>query len=280
MGQKINQFKRRKEARRTLSSLFERAKDVVVVHYSCESFYDRVDGSSPRITSIAVRNLASGQTRSFSIHQMAERKGIALGEIAKQFNALEKQMLAAFYEYAKGHARCQWLHWNMRDGNFGFAALEHRAEVLKAKPVVIPEENRHDLSRILIAAYGKAYTSHPRIESLMKKNKISDKDFLGGAAEAAAFENGEYVKLHQSTLRKVDVFANFAEMAENGTLSTNSTWWEVHGGSIPAAVEWLKEHWVFTGLTMTIGLAGTIYKNWSLVEEILNRLGFINQVNG
>lgn len=262
MGQKINQLRRRKDARKTLAGLFEKAKDVVIVHYSCESFYDRVDGSSPRVTSIAVRNLASGQTRSFSIHQMAERKGIPIPDIAAQFNVLEKQMLTDFYEYAKTHLRCQWLHWNMRDINYGFAALEHRAQVLKVKSVTIPEESRHDLSRMLISIYGKAYIGHPRIESLMNKNKISDKDFLVGGGEAKAFEDQEYVKLHQSTLRKVDVFANIAEMAENGSLQTNATWWEIHGGTFPAAAEWLKEHWIVSGLASIGTIGAALFKLW------------------
>jgi hypothetical protein len=60
MGKKINQLKRRRQARQELSSLFATAKSVVVIHYSCESFYDRADGTSPRVTSIAVRNLESG----------------------------------------------------------------------------------------------------------------------------------------------------------------------------------------------------------------------------
>lgn len=272
MGQKINQLKRRKAAQKTLALLFENAKEVVVVHYSCESFYDRTDGSSPRVTSIAVRNLASGSTRSFSIHQMAEKKGIPVAQITAQFNPLEKQMLTEFYEYAKTHLRCQWLHWNMRDINYGFAALEHRAQVLKVKPIVIPEELRHDLSRLLIAVYGKAYIGHPRIESLMTKNKISDLDFLVGAGEAKAFEDQEYVKLHQSTLRKVDVFSNIAEMAENGSLQTNATWWEMHGGTLAAASEWLREHWFVSGVASLGIITGAIYKMWPLLSNIYTQL--------
>lgn len=267
MGQKINQLRRRKEALKTLASLFERAKDVVVVHYSCESFYERVDGTSPRVTSIAVRNLESGQTRSFSIHQMAERRGVASADIAGRFNEFEKLMLTEFFEYAKAHSRCQWLHWNMRDINYGFAALEHRAQVLKLKSATIPEENRQDLSRLLISIYGKAYIGHPRIESLMKKNQISDKDFLVGGQEAIAFEQGDYVKLHQSTLRKVDVFANIAQMAENNTLRTNATWWERHGGTLPAAVEWLKEHWIVGAITIICTVGAAIFKFMPMINS-------------
>ena len=260
MGKKINQLKRRKQARSDLSALFENSKNVVVIHYSCESFYDRQDGSSPRVTSIAVRNLGSGQTKSFSIHQIAEKRKVQNDQIATQYNDLEMSMLGEFFEYAKTHHRSQWLHWNMRDINFGFAALEHRCQVLGGDPVTVPEENRYDLSRILISLYGVGYTGHPRLESLMQQNKITARDFLVGAEEAKAFDAREYVKLHQSTLRKVDVLANIAERAENGSLQTASTWWEIHGGTMAAAGEWLREHWIvsFVSALGTVGAA--VYK--------------------
>src|SRR5437868_4877369 len=85
--------RRRRAAKLDLSRLFETPHSVQAIHYSCESFYDRPDGSSPRITSIAVRNLASGQTVSFSIHQLAERSNkIKLEEVEQNYDDLEKKM--------------------------------------------------------------------------------------------------------------------------------------------------------------------------------------------
>ena len=260
MGKKINQLLRRRQARKDLSTLFADPKNVVVIHYSCESFYDRQDGSSPRVTSIAVRNLASGLTKSFSIHQMAEKRKVGSGQIVTQFNELEKRMLKEFFDYAKTHQRGKWLHWNMRDINFGFAALEHRFQVLGGTPVQMLEENLFDLSRMLIALYGVGYIEHHRLEKLMEKNSVSPRDFLVGADEAKAFDAGEYVKLHQSTLRKVDVLANLAERAENGNLQTNATWWEMNGGTIGSASEWLREHWIVSAISGVGTLAAGIYK--------------------
>lgn len=65
----LRRLRSRKEILRRLRDIDDRKNHVVVVHYSCESFYDRPDGSTPRVTSIAVRNLGSGQTESFSISQ-------------------------------------------------------------------------------------------------------------------------------------------------------------------------------------------------------------------
>ena len=69
----------------------------IVIHYSCESFYDITDGRTPRITSIAVYNFESAQTDSFSLHKIAERKHINLSEIEDKYDQLEKQMLTEFF---------------------------------------------------------------------------------------------------------------------------------------------------------------------------------------
>jgi hypothetical protein len=38
-----------RDARSTLQALSERAPNVLGIHYSCESFYDRADGRTPRV---------------------------------------------------------------------------------------------------------------------------------------------------------------------------------------------------------------------------------------
>jgi len=239
-------IRRRHNAKSQLVLLFEHPQNVLTIHYSCESFYDRADGSSPRVTSIAVRNLASGQTVSFSIHQVAERnKKLKPEEIDKNYDEYEKLMLKEFFEFVDRHMHCHWLHWNMRDINYGFAALEHRFKVLGGEPIEIPETHRIDLARLLVSLYGVGYIGHPRLKLLVEKNKISARDFLSGEEEAQAFEQREYVKLHQSTLRKVDILANIAERTIDGKLKTNSTRKDIYGSNIAYVIELIKEHWVF-----------------------------------
>lgn len=225
---------------------------VVVIHYSCESFYDRPDGSSPRITSIAVRNLATGQTTSFSIHQMAEREKVLHSEIEQNYDRLEKLMLDEFYEYVRSRLTHKWLHWNMRDINYGFPAIAHRYKVLGGIPVEIHESKLVDLALIAKKVYGVSYIDHPRLERLVEINKITNRDFLSGALEAKAFTNKEYVKLHQSTLRKVAILANIIERIDNDTLKTNSTWKDIYGNYPEAVGEILKEHW-FISIILFLG---------------------------
>jgi hypothetical protein len=99
MGDALRRLQERKETLNRLRQLYDRRESVLVIHYSCESFYERPDGFTPRVTSIAVRNVASGQTESFSIHKVAELKHIAMAEIAGHYDSLEKEMLDEFSIY-------------------------------------------------------------------------------------------------------------------------------------------------------------------------------------
>lgn len=233
-----------------------------VIHYSCESFYDRSDGRSPRITSIALRSLESGQTTSFSIHQIAERRGLDPKEITTRYDELERQMLQEFCSHIAKRQGVKYLHWNMRDVNFGFQALEHRARVRGLELHQVPETDRHDLSRLMIDLYGVGYIGHPRLEKLLCLNRIKPLDFLTGEGEAKAFERQEYVALHQSTLRKVDVLANLAARANEGSLRTNATWWELHGGSVRDALDWAANHPVVSIIVFLLTVASVGISLW------------------
>jgi hypothetical protein len=187
--------KMQKAGKSSLRKLFSEASKVSVIHYSCENFYDNssLQGKSPRITSIAVRNLDSAQTQSFSIHQMAEREKIELSQIEDSYDKLERKMLDDFYAFIGKHGGMKYIHWNMRDANFGFAAIEHRYQVLGGTPKNIDDRDKFDLARLLIDIYGIAYIAHPRLENLLNKNSISKLAFLAGSEEAKAFEDRNWV---------------------------------------------------------------------------------------
>jgi hypothetical protein len=258
MGHELQRLRKRKLAKKRIEELSGRDNTVLIVHYSCESFYDRPEGRTPRITSLAARNLSSGQTESFSIHKIAEQLGIAFAEIDAKYDDLERKMLDEFFEFVRAHQGHVWVHWNMRDINYGFAAIEHRYQILGGTPIRIEEANKFDLARAMVSLYGVGYVGHPRLQSLIKKNKITDRDALTGEEEASAFDNKEYVKLHQSTLRKVDVLANIFERTADRTLQTNARWHEVYGFSFRAVAEIIQEHWFFALLGLAAAIASII----------------------
>lgn len=267
MGKEITKLRHRRDAKQRLDELDKERKLVHVIHYSCESFYDIKDGRTPRVTSIAVRNFASGQTKSFSIHKCAEQKGVDFAEIDANYDALEKEMLDELFEYLKYLQGHRFVHWNMRDINYGFPAIEHRYKVLGGEPLVIEDDRKFDLARELIALYGVTYAPHGdngRMHSLMDMNAISAKDALNGKGEAEAFEGKEYVKLHQSTLRKADVIANLLGRTLDGTLRTKTTWRERYGNHPAALIEYLQEHWLAAAVVLIITLIGlfTDVRSW------------------
>lgn len=261
MGQELTKLKRRHEARRSFELIDNKRDMYLVVHYSCESFYDIKDGRTPRVTSIAIRNFSTGQTHSFSIHKCAEQNHIALSDIAPRYDELEKQMLDEYFDFVKSRHGYSFIHWNMRDVNYGFQAIEHRYKVLGGEPFVIDDSRKFDLARALVSLFGVAYVPHGgsgRLHGLIELNKMTSRDILTGKDEAAAFDNKEFIKLHQSTLRKVDVMANILERALDGSLKTNASWMDTKGIHPAVVIELVREHWAWSLLLFVVGTVGLI----------------------
>ena len=254
----------RKAARRALASLFSDTSKARVIHYSCESFTCTTGAATPRITSIAVRRLDSAQTEIFSILREAEIQGIPPNMISSNYDRLEKAMLKAYFDYVRSQGQVEFLHWNMRDATFGFAALEHRFKHLGGKPWVISEGSRVDLSRLLLDIYGTDYIPHPRLEKLATLNHMTTLHCLSGEDEAKKFEEAEYRAVQSSTSRKADMISDIAERAFRGTLKTNSSWWVQNAGSFRAFWDWLVSNksilfilaLVALILTLAFGLVG------------------------
>jgi len=239
---------------REFDTIFRNRGYIYIIHYSCESFYDNQKDSF-KIASIAVRNFSSGQVESFSIHQSAEEHGINL---SNNYEMAERKMLDAFYSFVSVNLNAYWIHWNMRDSNYGFKAIEHRYKVLGGKPTIISDNNKFDLARMLIDRYTSKYIGHPRIESLMKKNNISNKGFLNGEAESRAFNEGSFIKLHQSTLKKVDVFEEILSKIDEQELKVDTSFFQIYGVNLYSINHFLYTHPIISILTVVAGLYGVV----------------------
>jgi hypothetical protein len=263
MASEISRIRKRTETRKQISDISIKSEHVFLIHYSCESFYDIKDGRTPRVTSIAIRNLKSAQTESFSIHKIAERNGVDIANIPEQYDELEKEMLSDFFEYLKYRQTFHFVHWNMRDGNYGFSAIEHRFQVLGGEPYKIADDKKFDLSRGIISLFGRKYVGHGesgRFHELLRVNKMTDKGALTGKEEADAFDAGEYVKLHQSTLRKVDCLSNIFERIDDRSIVTNASWSDKYGMHPKILVEYIKDHWVWSIVVMIAIISGLVGK--------------------
>lgn len=192
---------------------------------------------------------------------MAEQKKIEFNKITEIYDELEKGMLKEFFEYLTDHRGNNYIHWNMRNINFGFQAIEHRYKVLGGRPYQIEDDRKIDLAKLLINIYSVRYASHGehgRLHTVCKINSIKAKDMLTGKEEALAFQKKEYIKLHQSTLRKVDVMSNLLERVLDGSLKTQSSWLDKNGIHPIIFLQLAKEHWMIASILGCITFAGTI----------------------
>lgn len=236
-----------------IDNIAENPSEYLIIHYSCESFFDLPEGNTPRITSIAVRYVRNAQTLSFSIHKIAELKKILPNQINQHYKELEREMLDEYFDFVQKHSQFNWIHINMRNINYGFEAINHRYRVLGGKPTDINDNQKIDLARLFVDIYGKQYSKHPRFESLYRKNKITMTSFLKGAEEAEAFNKGEYVALHQSTLRKVDNMHNVLSLCVEGDLKTDSNIIQVYGLSPSGIFYAAKDNWAIALIMFLIG---------------------------
>ncbi|MGT0250096.1 hypothetical protein [Burkholderia pyrrocinia] len=304
----ISRVRERSKCRKRLNEIYDEAINAYVIHYSCESFY-APDGQSPlanstRVTSIAVRNLKSGQTKTWSIHKSAElnkqldsltemikvnaplskdelshdvSRIASSARISEILDPLEFDMLKGYFSFIQDHSDSTYVHWNMRDDNYGFSALEHRFRVLGGTPVVLQDNKKFDLARELITLFGKRYAAHTspkgrkgRLMSVIEANKIADADALQGAEEAAAFVNGEFIKLQQSTLRKVDVLSNVFDRTHDKSLKTNASFTDKYGVHPVALMEIAKNNPVISGLVFFAAVLVAVIRYKESIQTIIS----------
>lgn len=215
-----------KYASNILKGIENKPEKYLIIHYSCESFYN-LGGKSPRIASISVRQFNNAQTNNFSIHQYSERLNIPITD--DTYRDIEKKLLTDFFTFVDKNLDKIWIHWNMRDSVFGFNAIEQRFRVLGGKPQAIDNDKKIDLGHLFKLLYGGDYIENPHIEKLLELNKFNPKQFLNGKQEAEAFDNSEYVKLSMSTSSKVNLFSTFVTHAINQTLKTRIPNWKIRG---------------------------------------------------
>jgi hypothetical protein len=109
----------------------------------------------------------------------------------------------------------------MRNLTFGFEHLEHRYRSLcKTEPPSVPIEVRLNLNGILQQRYGWNYATDPKMKNLMLLNGELDVRFLEGRQEAEAFKNKEFIRMHSSTISKVEFFRHVIALAIAGKLRT------------------------------------------------------------
>jgi len=244
-----------------IEELKNKKSRTLVIHYSCESFFT-IHGRTPRVTSIAIRNRDINTTIVFSIHLMAQIKGKDLSNLSLQdFDYLEKEMLKDFYAHLKKHQSYCWVHWNMRNANFGFEAIDNRFRILGGHPRNIEDQFRFDLPEILGLIYTYNFEKHNKpskgqLLNIAARNKITLQDALKGKDEADAFDNRDFLKLHMSTIRKVEMIDRILTLEEKKKLKVNVWLYKACGITPAGIIEIVRNNWILFAL-------------WSLIMAII-----------
>lgn len=261
-------LRERKEGIENLNEILKDKSKSFIIHYSCESFITN-HGKTPRVTSICVRNLKTSQVVSYSIHLQAQIKGLDFHNLeSKDYDYLEKEMLNDFSAFVKKHPTHKWIHWNMRNSNYGFEAINNRIKILKGKPFDIHDDLKYDFPRILGQLYTYKYeTDRPkgRLLNLAERNRIGIDSALTGLEEANAFDDKQYLKLHISTLKKVDIIESIIHKVETKQLKVNTSKKNIYGLSLPGIVTIIRETpllLIFSSILTFI--TGTITQPWIL----------------
>jgi hypothetical protein len=262
MGYARRVIEARNDAIYRLQSLVKNPESVLIIHYSCESFYNRVDGTSPRINSIAVRVLSSGRTFSFSIHNIAEREQISLSDVPENYTKLEQVLLQEFYEFLNKHQEFRWVHWNMTSVNYGFPALAHRFKVLGGEPFELPDVNLINLAAYLERIYGRDYISRPKFDSLISRNGLITQEYMTGKEEGLGLEAKKYIQVSQSTIAKTYILREILNRAVDGRLKTDSSTFKFTLLGTQAFVELLYESWIIKIIIVLSAIAALIGVIW------------------
>ena len=203
--------------KRLIHSVDANRKNAFVIHYSCANFKKN---SFPQIISIATRKLDNGEVKDFSIEYYAEKGRI---DLSKEYESAETLMLKDFMKFLKKHKHCTFVHWNMRGGNYGFETIFKRLAFLTKQEAQNIEIDKLDLASALINIYGDSYIEDGekgKLLELAELNQLSTLDTLRGEEEAEAFIKGEYNKIKQSTLRKVDCITDIFDKTAKEELKT------------------------------------------------------------
>ena len=251
---------RQRAAREKLEDIFGHPASAHVIHYACQSFDQDAEAGSPRVTAIGVRNLGTGETNSFSVHQEAELRGLGPVQVLSQLDELEYSLLAKFFGFLQQNRKMKFLHWNMRDALYGFAAIEHRYSVLGGEAYSLPESQRYDLARLFVDIYGTRYARAPYLRGLADSNGLALTGYLDGPVEAEAFERGQYGSVERSVLVKVRLLNDIVYLAHDRTLKTRAGWWTLNRGRVREAYEMFERNPVVAVGAVLITAFGIVLK--------------------
>lgn len=271
----LHAYRAREKAIRNIREIVEDGRNLFLIHYNCESL-EKQDDNSPRVASISIRNFATEESRSFSLHMVRERlfPNINVAKLtSKNLDEMERAMLEEYFRHMTHLKEVNWVHWKMTSENFGFAAIEHRASVLGIENIVeVPFRHRHDLSRIVESVYGKGYAAHPRWRTLTEMNGITATDAVWNSrdnpAEVELFAKREFRLLQNSAIRKTSILRQLASLTATNQLRTDSNLDDLLASRLLSTFERARSNPWFAFLVFCFSIIGFIATIWRLASFV------------
>lgn len=267
----MSNLKKYEKAKAIIKEIHNNREQHIIIHYTCQNIFEDTEGKTARITSITIKEIETGNSKSFSISKTAEIQKTPYNQIEHNYDKLEKEMLRKFFIYVKQKSSYKWIHWNMNNSNYGTEAINHRANVLGLKTKLdIPDYKKIDLAKILIDMFGDKYTEkHPRLKSLLIMNSILPKNWLDGNLEPQAFIDKEFNKLSLSSTAKVNALENILDLIFSDNLKTKSSKIrDIYGINPQGIYEYVKERWYIAGFVLIVSYFEYIIKISSYIINL------------
>lgn len=256
----MTKFDQRKQALKTLNKIDKDRKYYLIIHYTCADFT-----KAETITSIAILHVNDQEITSYSLEKTAKELCIKETDINQYLLKIEKKMLKYYFKFVKEHKEYTWIHWSTSSDNYGFKALENRAQVLHTRPYSIDDSRKICLSNLFVDLYDKGFASNPRIEGLMKLNNITAPgDFYPGKSkdpsietEISLLDKHEYKKIRLSGIRKVKIFYDFLNLATDKKLKVLTPKKKMYGSTLKGYYALFEEQWWSQIVTFILGILFT-----------------------
>lgn len=265
-------LRERREGLNLIEKILADRSRVIIIHHACESFRTK-QGRAPRITSICVKFLQSYQSITFSFQIEAQIKKLDTHILTEShYDVLEKALLSKFFAFVRKYENYNWVHWNMKDANFGFEAINNRYRALGGRPTQIADEHKFDLRKIMDKLYTSDFETRDiggkgKLLHLAERNDIYLYRSMTGAEEAEAFEDREFLRIHISTVRKADIITEILERIDTGEIKVAIGKVRIYGLTIPGIAEIVRNNWLLIIIWSIL-----IYVMGAATEPVVQRL--------
>lgn len=268
-----NSISARKEAIKDISDYVRKKHNYIFIHYARQNGFSDEYEKGPRIAVIATMAAENEQYKVFSLKKSADILGCDFFLLTEnEQDNIEFNMLNEFFEFVKQNKDKIWLHWNMRNNNFGFAAIEDRYKKLGSKQqnyqqFHFEESKLINISVLLKKKYGSNFAKSVywngilsgKMYDIFTLNHINDLEILNGLQEIKEYILKNINCIEQSVQGKLKAYKIIMEKTADNALKTRSKLLrDVYGFNIWGIAQYIQDN-ALLALIFTIigGVIGT-----------------------